>query len=445
MTDGELLAEFRRTQTPDLMSEIVVRHSGRVYAICRRILRDDHAAEDATQATFVTLFEKAGKLRPGVLLAGWLYMTAQQTSWSSRRRKMRAQIHEKKAGIQKLGSTEATERADAWPEAQPLLDELLASLNVMQRDAILLCCLYGRTQAEAAREIGCPEDTLRSRLNTGLQRLREKFRARGFELSAAALVAMLAPGADLAPPATLTAQLQSIALGKTNASTEALLLVKAAKGSGHAGLWIALLSIGLLGAGAALFLSAETKKSGGDATKTVLAPPAPQPHEFGLDVASWEFVRVKPRHIAASGNIPAALQLTNEVLDINGFASTRLPELPAAFAIEAHVSIDKVLKAQHHAVRISVSRNGVDDDVVHPERGTSPRGRTIDIQPGVPFVVRLEFRPSQNGSGVECRLFSDGRPGGTRQYDAAPNEFYLELTNATMRCLGLSVMPLPEK
>jgi hypothetical protein len=104
-----------------------------------------------------------------------------------------------------------------------------------------------------------------------------------------------------------------------------------------------------------------------------------------------------------------------------------------------------VLKAQHHAVRISVSRNGVDDDVVHPERGTSPRGRTIDIQPGVPFVVRLEFRPSQNGSGVECRLFSDGRPGGTRQYDAAPNEFYLELTNATMRCLGLSVMPLPEK
>ena len=48
---------------------IVWRHAAVVLNVCRRVLRDDHAAEDAFQATFVVLLGKAGSIRQGEALA----------------------------------------------------------------------------------------------------------------------------------------------------------------------------------------------------------------------------------------------------------------------------------------------------------------------------------------------------------------------------------------
>ena len=71
----------------------------------------------------------------------------------------------------------------------------------------------------------------------------------------------------------------------------------------------------------------------------------------------------------------------------------------------------------------------------------------MEIKPAVPIVVRLEFRRGNNGSGLECRVYSDGRLSGTRHYDDLPTEFYVALSSASIRCLGLRVIPLatPDK
>ena len=77
MSDGQLLERFAAQSGPDselAFEAIVQRHGPMVLGVCRRVLGDEHAAEDAFQATFMVLALKVtrdpqiGVIRP---LAAW--------------------------------------------------------------------------------------------------------------------------------------------------------------------------------------------------------------------------------------------------------------------------------------------------------------------------------------------------------------------------------------
>ncbi|MHC5539531.1 RNA polymerase sigma factor, partial [Singulisphaera rosea] len=71
--DQELLDRFAEHRDSQAFSALVERHGPMVFGVCRRILGDRHAAEDAFQATFLIMVRKAGTIRVDPSLGRWLY------------------------------------------------------------------------------------------------------------------------------------------------------------------------------------------------------------------------------------------------------------------------------------------------------------------------------------------------------------------------------------
>src|SRR5437868_2037175 len=83
MTDGQLLDRFlaQRDQGAEgAFEELIVRHGGMVFRVCRKVLHDPHDAEDAFQATFLVLAHQAGSIRRRGSVASWLFGVARRVA-----------------------------------------------------------------------------------------------------------------------------------------------------------------------------------------------------------------------------------------------------------------------------------------------------------------------------------------------------------------------------
>src|SRR5271166_4924006 len=93
-TDQDLLARFLTAGDTTALELLIWRHEGMVLGLCSRLLRDVHDAEDAFQATFLTLARKASAIRTGQAVAGWLYRVAYRVALTvlARRRRHAARF-----------------------------------------------------------------------------------------------------------------------------------------------------------------------------------------------------------------------------------------------------------------------------------------------------------------------------------------------------------------
>src|SRR5262245_46123932 len=85
-SDADLLGRFTGVHDEAAFTALVRRHGPMVLGVCRRLLRDPHDAEDACQATFLVLLQKAGSIRRRASLASWLHGTAYHLAAKARAR-----------------------------------------------------------------------------------------------------------------------------------------------------------------------------------------------------------------------------------------------------------------------------------------------------------------------------------------------------------------------
>lgn len=83
--DGQLLERFVRLRDESAFAALVRRHGAMVLGVCRGVLRQLHDAEDAFQATFLILAQKAAGIRRSESVGGWLYQVAANVALKSQR------------------------------------------------------------------------------------------------------------------------------------------------------------------------------------------------------------------------------------------------------------------------------------------------------------------------------------------------------------------------
>ncbi len=218
-TDRELLAEYAKTGSETAFSKIITRHGNMVYNTCRRHLGDSHKAEDATQAVFMLLVEKARKISRNTILSGWLFKTARFTCVTMTRQIATAAKHERKA--EQMRHHEIVIGTPSWEQVRPYINKALESLSHAQRNVLVLRYLEQRSEQDVCRELKWSRSKVSVTLTRAMAGLRKRLRQQGVSVSAVALGSFLSTNAVEAAPITLIASMQSVCIGNTTASTAA--------------------------------------------------------------------------------------------------------------------------------------------------------------------------------------------------------------------------------
>lgn len=170
LSDRQLLDRFnaRRDAAGEAaFAALVLRHGPLVLGICNDILADRHHAEDAFQAVFLILAQKAHCIRDPDLLANWLYGVALRTARCARLRLGRLCKNEENGFLLNARSSVVVPSGEELflaREQSELLHEEIERLPRAFRLPVVLCYLEGLTVHEAARRLGCSHGTVRSRM-----------------------------------------------------------------------------------------------------------------------------------------------------------------------------------------------------------------------------------------------------------------------------------------
>jgi RNA polymerase sigma-70 factor (ECF subfamily) len=168
----ELLARLRSGELAALGDAYDAHHT-HVRAFAQRLLGDDSAAEDLVQETFLTLPRVVRRFRGDASLRTFLVSIAVRHASHYLRAAARRRAAMDRAAREPRLDTPAP---DAEAERAQLADVLLRALDALpidQRVAVVLCEVEGYTSTEAARVVGVPEGTVRTRLFHAKQKLRE--------------------------------------------------------------------------------------------------------------------------------------------------------------------------------------------------------------------------------------------------------------------------------
>jgi RNA polymerase sigma-70 factor (ECF subfamily) len=171
LSDEALVALAARSEQSAL-AELYDRYGRPAYGLALRVLRDESLAEDAVQDAFLTVWRTAARFVPEKGKAStWILTLVHRRAVDVVRREQRRRADSLEQAPEQGGGGADEE---AWLRLQrERVQTALKQLPDQQREALELAYYGGFTQSELAERLGQPIGTIKSRMFTGLTRLRE--------------------------------------------------------------------------------------------------------------------------------------------------------------------------------------------------------------------------------------------------------------------------------
>ena len=177
----EALLSLIASSEEDALAELYDRFGGVAYGLAVRILRDEALAQDAVQEAFLTIWRTADRFLAERARAGtWVLTIVHRRTVDLVRREARRRPD----SLESAPEPEAPEQVEAEAVLRferQVVQEALTQLPEEQREALELGYYGGMTQSQLAERLGLPLGTVKSRMFSGLTRLRELIVQAGLE------------------------------------------------------------------------------------------------------------------------------------------------------------------------------------------------------------------------------------------------------------------------
>jgi len=163
---------------PEALAEAYRRYADGVFGLARRVLRADVLAEDVVQEVFLHLWRHPDRFDPGrgTLRAYLLTLCHRRSVDLIRAETARRAREEREARWEAPLAADRTIEDLAWRED---VRGAMHALSAEQRRAIELAYFSGLTYQEVAMMLDEPEGTIKSRIRTGLRRMRNALAGSG--------------------------------------------------------------------------------------------------------------------------------------------------------------------------------------------------------------------------------------------------------------------------
>jgi RNA polymerase sigma factor (sigma-70 family) len=173
LSDEALVALVARSDEVAL-GELYDRFGRLAYGLALRVLRNEELAQDAVQEGFLAVWRSAPRFIPERAKAStWILTLVHRRAVDLVRREQRRRAEPLEAAPEPASSSTSTE-SDVWLRLErERVQTALRQLPDQQREALELAYYGGFTQSELADRLGQPVGTIKSRMFTGLGRLRE--------------------------------------------------------------------------------------------------------------------------------------------------------------------------------------------------------------------------------------------------------------------------------
>jgi RNA polymerase sigma factor (sigma-70 family) len=177
----EALLSLVASSDDHALAELYDRFGRVAYGLALRILRDEALAQDAVQEAFMAVWRSADRFRAERAKAStWILTLVHRRSVDLVRREDRRRGEPLESAGEPAAQETVEDEATLGFERR-VVQEALTRLRPEQREALELGYYGGLTQSELAERLGLPLGTIKSRMFTGLSRLRELLAEAGLE------------------------------------------------------------------------------------------------------------------------------------------------------------------------------------------------------------------------------------------------------------------------